>query len=301
MSRMNEREIARKLAEREELEPPAGLLEKIKGEIPPSIPVGTEMPEVETRSPVAPRQRWLMAASVVAMIGAGLLALQRPDAGGPRAGDRRFEVASAEERMSSGGLAGRAASRGADEPAPGSEAVPWNRAGAAPPPPKPLSRKEMDELKSLGYVTRKASKVALRGASRRSRGRSTGGAVGGAGAPRRRPQPPCKRSKFRRARPLRRRRLPLLRPRRKRRAGPMPPPTPRADGQRRGTSRRSPAPSPAASRPGPTRSRTRPPSRLSTFEADSGTASYELVRRSLFAGQAARSGSGPRRGGAERL
>ena len=67
MSRMHEREIARKLAEREDFEPPAGLLEKIKSEIPPSIPVGTGMPEVETPSPAAPRQHWLMAASVVAM------------------------------------------------------------------------------------------------------------------------------------------------------------------------------------------------------------------------------------------
>jgi hypothetical protein len=63
MSRMNEREIARKLAEREELEPPAGLLEKIKGEIPPTIPVG--VPGLETRRPVAPPQRWLIAASLV--------------------------------------------------------------------------------------------------------------------------------------------------------------------------------------------------------------------------------------------
>ncbi|HKI04848.1 MAG TPA: von Willebrand factor type A domain-containing protein [Thermoanaerobaculia bacterium] len=76
MSRLNEREIARKLAEREDFEPPAGLLDKIKSEIPPSITVGSVVPETERRSPMASKQRWLMAASLVAMAGAGLVALQ---------------------------------------------------------------------------------------------------------------------------------------------------------------------------------------------------------------------------------
>ncbi|MFL6235178.1 MAG: hypothetical protein ACJ76N_18730, partial [Thermoanaerobaculia bacterium] len=75
MSRWNEREIARKLAERDELEPPAGLLEKIKSEIPPEIPVGTGVPEVDRRPSMPPRQRWLIAASLVATVGAGLFAL----------------------------------------------------------------------------------------------------------------------------------------------------------------------------------------------------------------------------------
>ncbi|HEV2851824.1 MAG TPA: von Willebrand factor type A domain-containing protein [Thermoanaerobaculia bacterium] len=76
MSRLNERDIARKLAEREGFEPPAGLLEKIKNEIPPTITVGTEVPGTERRSPMATKQRWLMAASLIAMAGAGLVALQ---------------------------------------------------------------------------------------------------------------------------------------------------------------------------------------------------------------------------------
>ncbi len=76
MSRLYEREIARKLAEREDFEPPAGLLDKIKSEIPDEITVGTEVPGLERRSPMATKQRWLIAASLVAMAGAGLVALQ---------------------------------------------------------------------------------------------------------------------------------------------------------------------------------------------------------------------------------
>ena len=79
MSRWNEREIARKLAERDELEPPPGLLEKIKSEIPPMIPAGTGVPEIDRRPSMPPRQRWLIAASVVTMIGAGLLVLHRTE------------------------------------------------------------------------------------------------------------------------------------------------------------------------------------------------------------------------------
>lgn len=75
MSRLSEREIARKLAEREDFEPPAGLLEKIKNEIPPEIAVGTEIAG-ERRNLMPSRQRWLIAASLVLMVGAGLFALR---------------------------------------------------------------------------------------------------------------------------------------------------------------------------------------------------------------------------------
>ena len=95
MSRLNEREIARKLAEREDFEPPAGLLDKIKSEIPDSITVGTEAPGAERRSPMATKQRWLIAASLVVMAGAGLVALQVREQAAPLA-----EMAEeAEERM----------------------------------------------------------------------------------------------------------------------------------------------------------------------------------------------------------
>jgi hypothetical protein len=74
------RDLARKLAEGESSEPPAGLLEKIKAEIPPEIRIGTAVPA--TVSPrfmprrSVPRQRWLIAASLVAAIGAGLVGLR---------------------------------------------------------------------------------------------------------------------------------------------------------------------------------------------------------------------------------
>jgi Ca-activated chloride channel family protein len=81
MSRQSERgarkvrDIARELAESESFEPPAGLLDKIKAEIPPEIRVGTAVPGTVSRSFV-PRQRWLIAASLVAAVGAGLVGLR---------------------------------------------------------------------------------------------------------------------------------------------------------------------------------------------------------------------------------
>ncbi len=81
MSRLNEREIARRLAEPLDDGPPEGLLDKIKNEIPPVIPVGTQNPMGNVRSfpslnEAAPprRQRWLIAASIAMMMIGGLLA-----------------------------------------------------------------------------------------------------------------------------------------------------------------------------------------------------------------------------------
>src|SRR5689334_4587694 len=88
MSRLNERDIARKLAEREDFEPPAGLLDKIKSEIPPTITVGAGVPGAERRSPMATKQRWLIAASVVAMAGAGPVALQVREQAAPMVQER---------------------------------------------------------------------------------------------------------------------------------------------------------------------------------------------------------------------
>jgi Ca-activated chloride channel family protein len=79
MSRLTERDIARRLSEREDFEPPAGLLEKIKSEIPPSVKVGTVIPGADRfRRETGPsrQQKWLIAASVVAVTGAGLLTFQ---------------------------------------------------------------------------------------------------------------------------------------------------------------------------------------------------------------------------------
>ena len=80
MSRLTEREIARRLAEPLDDGPPEGLLDKIKNEIPPVIPVGTQNPMGNVRpfpslNEAAPprRQRWLIAASIAMMMIGGLL------------------------------------------------------------------------------------------------------------------------------------------------------------------------------------------------------------------------------------
>ena len=158
MSHWNEREIARKLAESDPIEPPAGLLEKIKGEIPPTIPVG--VPKSEAGRPAAPPrpprppQQWLIAASLLAMVGAGFFALHlRMEP--PRAA---FANRPAAERKADGVRAGQAARR-VPSPAeqPLGEPGGSEQALLAPPPPppavpKPLSRKDRKELQALGYA-----------------------------------------------------------------------------------------------------------------------------------------------------
>lgn len=82
MSRLKEREIARRLAEPLDAEPPEGLLEKIKAEIPPAVEVGSKISGGEVRPFPLPaqrqreprRQRWLIAASLAVMVLGGLLA-----------------------------------------------------------------------------------------------------------------------------------------------------------------------------------------------------------------------------------
>jgi hypothetical protein len=156
MSRWSEREIARKLAERDELEPPPGLLERIKSEIPPEIPVGTGVPEIDRQSSMPPRQRWLIAASIVATVGVGLFALHvqkevppveetaRTTAGARQPGPPRVFFPPPP-----------------NVPAPRSFARPLEKAPASKPP----SRKDEKELKSPGSVS--------------SEGRVQGGAPGG--------------------------------------------------------------------------------------------------------------------------
>ncbi len=78
MSRLTEREIARKLAEPLDEEPPAGLLEKIKSEIPPVVSVGNvrPFPPLSVPSPEPRRARWLVAASLATAVLGGLVAWQ---------------------------------------------------------------------------------------------------------------------------------------------------------------------------------------------------------------------------------
>jgi Domain of unknown function (DUF3520)/von Willebrand factor len=92
MSRITEREMARRLAEPPQgldLEPPADLLARLKADIPEQIdivPPGEARPDqLERAIPFPPRRpeaawqqrrRWLMAASVVLALGAGLFAIR---------------------------------------------------------------------------------------------------------------------------------------------------------------------------------------------------------------------------------
>ncbi len=178
MSRWSERDIARKLAERDELEPPAGLLEKIKGEIPPMIPVGTGVPEPEKKNVLPPRQRWLIAASLVAMVGAGLFALRlRTDMAPVPEPARAILGARGEEK---GMVAPGTATPGAApaEPLALRSEMQVNRLKEAPPSPKPLSEKEEKALRALGYVG-----SAKESAGGDVKGGAPGGVVGGAPAP----------------------------------------------------------------------------------------------------------------------
>lgn len=88
MSRITEREMARRLAEPPQgldLEPPADLLARLKADIPEQMIVlpGEARPDQPIPFPPHPsdtgwqqRRRWLMAASVVLALGAGLFALR---------------------------------------------------------------------------------------------------------------------------------------------------------------------------------------------------------------------------------
>jgi hypothetical protein len=73
MSPMSEREVARRLrAERGPAEPPADLLARIEGEIPPAIAVSPHLSAAGAGAlSAARRRRWLLAASLLATVGAG--------------------------------------------------------------------------------------------------------------------------------------------------------------------------------------------------------------------------------------
>ncbi|MBW8878068.1 MAG: von Willebrand factor type A domain-containing protein [Acidobacteria bacterium] len=123
LSERNVRDIARKLAESEGCEPPAGLLEKIKAEIP-EVTVGTAVPGSERRS-VMLRQRWLIAASLVAAVGAGLVGVRTWQGEGERLEVKARSQAAAPRSVAAAKPAAPPAGPGALERL------------APPPPPKP--------------------------------------------------------------------------------------------------------------------------------------------------------------------
>lgn len=138
MSRPNEREIARKLAEREAFEPPAGLLEKIKSEIPPEISVGTAVPGTAKENVMPIRQRWLIAASLIMAVGAGAVGLRVWQGEG-----RRLESQAQNEEAAPGRPA--AADREeAAKPAPFAEPAGPPRLSPAPPQDLPISQDALE-------------------------------------------------------------------------------------------------------------------------------------------------------------
>lgn len=165
MSRLTERDIARRLSEREGFEPPADLLEKIKSEIPPFITVGKAIPAAdrfrkETNLPR--RQRWLIAASITTVLGAGLLAFQLS-----REMPSLEEVASEAPREETLALPKPAAPPppAASAPSPVLEQQEADAESAFPPPPPPppppaaKRRDTKEELRALGYLAESAQPV----------------------------------------------------------------------------------------------------------------------------------------------
>jgi hypothetical protein len=130
MNPLNTREIARRLAARDGVEPPEGLLEKIKSEIPAELGVAPRIVERLGREDRTPRRRvWLMAASVAAALGGGVLALHVMQSSPP---PERVMQEHAVERKAT-----------VPEPAPQGQAP---QAQAAP----SLQAQEQDKLESAG-------------------------------------------------------------------------------------------------------------------------------------------------------
>jgi Ca-activated chloride channel homolog len=160
MSRPNERDIARKLAEREDFELPAGLLEKIKSEIPAEISVGTAVPGTAKGNAMPVRQRWLIAASLTMAVGAGALGLRVWQGGEKRLESQAQSQAVAPERegKTSHPLAGPGGSPEPPAAPPQAAQISQDARGESAGDPAPaaeragMSPKEQEALKSLGYL-----------------------------------------------------------------------------------------------------------------------------------------------------
>jgi hypothetical protein len=140
-------EIARRLAERDDVEPPEGLLEKIKSDIPaelpivPTLPTLPRVPEIGPR-PTPPKRRvWLMAASLAAAVCGGALGL--------------WMMQNAEVKK-----------QVMEETAPQQVPAPTPAPALPPPPappavsremaqatPAPIAKEKAADLKALGYVS----------------------------------------------------------------------------------------------------------------------------------------------------
>lgn len=153
---IRERELRRLLSEAPPtgpaLEPPADLLAKLQGEIPDGIELHPALRGGENvlpfraptpRTPMARRRVWLIAASLVAMAGAGYFSLRLRDAVPVPENAAATSIVEAERQEGTIPGGGERASRSA-APADGSEAGIESPSGPpAPPPP---------ELKALSYL-----------------------------------------------------------------------------------------------------------------------------------------------------
>jgi|GEM_PF-5217181 len=130
-------EIARRLAERDDVEPPEGLLEKIKSDIPaelPMIPTLPRVPEIVHRSVPPKRRTWLMAASLAAAVCGGALGLWM---------------------MQNTGMKKEAMEETAREQKPAAAQAPAVSVPAPPAVPRiPAAKEEeVERLRSLGYTS----------------------------------------------------------------------------------------------------------------------------------------------------
>lgn len=155
MSTWTESKITRDLSERDSIEPPEGLLEKLKADIPSDL--GSRVPAVVHREaevvPMHRRRRWLLAASVILTVTGGLLATMVV----------MRQMQPAEEAVEEA-VQDETAAAGAPEPAAppvSQEAQPQDvlersreeaeaDAPAAPPAAAPEAKQE--ELRTLGYL-----------------------------------------------------------------------------------------------------------------------------------------------------
>jgi len=156
MSTWTERKIAHDLSERESIEPPEGLLDKIKSEIPPDL--GSRLPAAALREAqpgqvvaMPRRQRWLLAASLILMVGAGLFAtvVMRQTVSMEETAE---ETAPAPPRD-----AAAAAPQRAELPAGASEAEPVEAEPAPAAQPSAAPEKKQS-LRDIGYVGAEAPK-----------------------------------------------------------------------------------------------------------------------------------------------
>jgi len=157
MSRLKEREIARRLAEPLDTEPPEGLLDRIKAEIPPVVEVGTRAPGGEVRqfplpaaTPPPRRQSWLIAASLAVMVLGGLLAWKLQFFSLSRQ-ELAAEMDEAEPPAAAASQDGTVA-----PPPPPPAAVPppgrYDAPAGAPTEPSELGSESRKEMEALGYV-----------------------------------------------------------------------------------------------------------------------------------------------------